>query len=385
MIRVAVIFNNYSTFGHARVVFSLLKSLKSISSNKIQVKVIEIGLRKTGIFPVDKCDSYSFFALSEDPGGNVYTDMNESDKERLMRIKSALKQFKPQILVTEFYPFCHNSSWLGFEAILKFIKEKLNTKIISCSSYPDWSSRTERIFNRYYDQLIVHIPGELSDIYRRHLENNDLGCLHDFLKRNVKKIYYSGFLSDPCFSRQCLSALRKSLNLDNRKLIFVSRGGQKVYRKIPLIALQVADKHREWFFLIQEDKDFPELGAVSRRLNNVKIIPPVYPESEDYMRAADVNINLAGYNTTVMLLSHKLNSIAFPLSHSEQLWNASLLFKFTKAQIMDINKTGPLLLESKIKKMLVRDASQKLSGSKRSWFKGARRSADMIIKLRRSL
>lgn len=380
MIRLAVIFNNYSTFGHARVVFSLLKSLKSVYGSKIEVRIIEIGIRKTGIFPFNRYASYSFLALPVNSDDSAYAGINESNKKRFSRIKFLLKKFKPQLLLTEFYPFCQDSSWLGFEAVLKFVKEELNSKIICSSFYPDWSGRTKKVFDEYYDLLLLHLPGELSDIYEAHLVRENLNSLLDFLKTHGGKIHYTGFLVDRCFSKRSALTMRKSLNLGSRKLIVVSRGGQKAYRQIILDSLRLADKRPDWFFLIQQDSDFCALPGLISRLDNARIMKLDYPDSERYMQEADVNINLSGYNTMVRLLCLGRNSVTFPLNHSEQRWNAYLLYRFSKSKVINIKEITPVLLEEKINKIIASNLLPQAKLKKR-WFSGDKYCADMIIKL----
>ncbi|MFH1074747.1 MAG: glycosyltransferase, partial [Candidatus Firestonebacteria bacterium] len=145
-------------------------------------------------------------------------------------------------------------------------------------------------------------------------------------------------------------------------------------------SLRLADKRPDWFFLIQQDSDFCALPGLISRLDNARIMKPDYPDSEKYMQQADVNINMSGYNTMVRLLYLGRNSIVFPLNHSEQRWNAFLLSRFSKSEVINIKKITPALLESKINKILVTNTLP-VSNLKKRWFNGDKFSADLIMKL----
>jgi predicted glycosyltransferase len=89
---------------------------------------------------------------------------------------------------------------------------------------------------------------------------------------------------------------------------------------------------------------------------------------------------MSGYNTMARLLSLGRESIVFPLNHSEQRWNAFLLSRFSKSEVININKITPSLLEEKINKIMASNSLPQIDAGKR-WFDGAKYCADMLTKL----
>ena len=373
--KLAIYFNHYQTLGHTTRVITLLKGLKEQFGPKVKILIFHSG--KKNIFNLKKYGKVIDLPFSLDKrwfnlqlrfrldiwSVKLY-GLENFLKKRLSIMKKELNKFKPDIFISEYYPFGKEFWAFELEFILEFLKKAFNTRIFSSVGYPFFMKDTAKIFNYYYDGVFFHYLRDEMFQYIKFLRQIkttvDLKELEGFLKKFANKIYYTGYLiekkrlKEPC-------QIRKKLGLDlNRKLVVVSRGGGVVRNDIIIQSIKAAKILKKVFFLISAGPatsldEFKYFKTLANLCNNVRLV--LFLENfEDYLNAADLSINMAGYNTIVRLLWLKKQSLTIPLvsniGNVEQEWRAKLIEKFGLFKVLNEKYLNLEVFLNNIRKML---------------------------------
>lgn len=378
MLRLAFHFNNHSTLGHSITTYSLVKLFKSYYKDKIKIIVIEDGITKRNILPFSKYARLYFSPLVRQNSHDI--------KNRAIFIKNILNNFKPDILITEYFPFNRNFvQHYTFPHILEFLKKRFQTKIISNCTYLNWSNDTFNLVKSFYDLVLFHLPERFFYDYRNYLPQDNIEALDMILKQFHRKIFFTGFLIDKKNKLDVSnnSLIKKRLGLDgNKKLIIVSRGGRAEYEKLIIYSILLARSHRDWFFLIStgpsiSNEDYRKFQNIAKGIENVKLSKIIYPDFDCYLRTADLSINMGGYNTFVRLLYFRQKSIIIPINNTEQVWNARLLNSFLPCEILFRKDIKISLLDKKMRYLLsIKKKQKKYIDDK--WFNGLDNTLNII-------
>jgi len=123
------------------------------------------------------------------------------------------------------------------------------------------------------------------------------------------KIHFTGFVRNNFKTNELESIRITYQNLKHNKLIFVSRGGGIVNKKIILVSILLAKGKIVVYFLLFVavqlllQENFRSIKRYRRESKNLKLVKDFNPISFlSYLKSADLSINMAGYNTTVKML-----------------------------------------------------------------------------------
>lgn len=375
MIKLAVYFDNHDTLGHSVRMFSLIRLLKNFWKDKISILVIESGVHKSGLFPFGNY-SRNYF---------IQRYVNRTSEGVLLNsgviaaLKKILHVFKPNIFITERYPFVNDINYAYFPFLLEFLKTKFNTKIISSCAYLTWSTNINQVISKFYDSIVFHFPEDLSFGYRKYLPLNGVKTLDETMERFKNKIIFTGFIltNDRDERKKKIIFPRKK-----QKLILVSRGGRQENEKMFISSFLVAQRNPKWYFYVSTGpgmtrRRFDELNVYSKEIPNVKLSRVIYPDFDKYLKLSDLAINMAGYNTMVRLLYYRKKSLLLPSNNSEQIWNAEILSSFNVCDVIKGCKISSYIMEEKIKKILEVD-SQLSCEIEKSWFCGLENSLKAV-------
>ncbi|MGD0335607.1 MAG: glycosyltransferase [Candidatus Omnitrophota bacterium] len=373
-------FNNYNTFGHATRVFSLVKILKERLGDNARITVVETGIEQTQAIPFQKYADFHFIPLPYNKYNNYFD--GDLHKKHLASFKKMIDNTKPEVFITDYYPFSRHFAYLGFLHILEYLKNRYKSKIVCISPHLNLGRDTYKAIKEYYDSLLILFPEELSKYYALFFSPQEARMLGDIYKKFRHKISYTGFLIDIDKKTREEQAVKKGLHLGNRKLILVSRGGYNKFEHLILNSLLLAKKRPEWLFLVSlgpsiEENRFKKYKSLTDGLKNIRLKKLIYPDFDDYLKASDISINMAGYNTMARLLFFKKKSVVFPVRHTEQRFNAEILSYCLPCKVFANGNAGSAQLEKGISELL--KARQGPNGIiKQEWFNGLTVSSDLI-------
>ncbi|MFB3918596.1 MAG: glycosyltransferase [Candidatus Velamenicoccus archaeovorus] len=359
MKKLCVFFHNTDSLGHAHIVYTLTRAVASLK--KTDIIAIETGTKKTHLFPIRRFADHLF--LPQQKSGIHWS-------RALFR---ALKHIRPDVFLTEHYPFFRHPEHQVLLPILKQLRSS-KTTIISSTVHLDWTSSLNLFLPHHYDLVLYHWPQAQMNSYESYLPADERKLLKAVLRQCRHKLAATGFVHDDTDFKECCRDAGPGLR------VVVSRGGLQDHPGLIRSCLRVALKRPDWHFAISAGTAAPQaLKRKGNRQTALEYFSWKYPEFEQYLRDADVSINLAGYNTMVRLLRYRIPSLILPAATAEQRWNARFLAQYAAARILSAKDISPEKLERSIAGLADRCEHPKTRAVPENWFRGAARSAELIL------
>lgn len=380
MLKIAFYFNNRNTLGHSIKVFSLVKKLKNHFHNNINIFVIETGFTETNIFPFSDYAISIFYPIFYNK-----ISVNKSIENNFISFGKALINFKPDIFITEYFPFTNKPDFFWLAYLVEYIKKNFHTKIVCSCTHLNRTNHAYNLIKKIYDVILFHFPEDFS-FKHRHLFKRGAIQTDEILNEFKEKIFFTGFLLDYNSPNLSLSSeyIRRNLGLNKEKLIVVSRGGCNEYDQLTPLLLRIAKRNKDYFFLIstglsKKSKEFINLFNLTKGMDNIRLSTLIYPHFDDFLNACDLSINMAGYNTMVRLLYFNKRSIVIPVPDTDQPRNANLLSRFIPSKIINKKELKVSFLDAKIKQVM---SMKNIVGEvKAEWFEGLDKSVRIINKV----
>jgi len=394
MLRIAFYYNHFNTVGHSLRVFSLVKNIKKKLKEKVKIIILQDG-KKQNLFPFNKYGRLYFlpYGLSKKAffsKTDLFTYQAIKDgalkymfKERAKSIREVLHKFRPHIFITEYYPL--GMGFWSFETpyILDFLKERFHCKIIGSTGYPTWSKDSYKIIKQFYDMVFIHCPRDFFEEFITHpmVPGEGRQIIKNIENYLGNRLIFTGYILDKNFKLK--RDIRESLLLDKKYLVLVSRGGGIINERIILNILLLAKELKRIFIVIStgiftEQKKFNHYRKLSESLSNVKLVKMLEPNFESYLKACNLSINMAGYNTVVRILWFGKKSIIFPQDTTEQLIRADLISKNYPVKVLSQNTDLEILEKSILEMVNKKDNFPKLEEKK---FQGLENTIDYLFKI----
>lgn len=290
-----------------------------------------------------------------------FKDIDEVKNTRKNTLIELFNRFKPDCVITEFFPFGRHK--LSFELIplLDHIKAVApQTKIIS--SVRDIVGRTDleseeemisQLVNKYFDAILFHSDAHFQKLEESLTRSKDLKC----------HIQYTGFVAQS--SPQGIDLQKLNL-MPKNPMILVSIGGGRIGYELLESMVEAASllknkiPHTIQIFTgpFLPESQYKQLEEDCFLLSNVKL-QRYTPDLMAYMRKADISISLTGYNTTMNILSTGVRSLVVPIGHynkdQEQLIRTQKLEKMGLVEVIDPDDLEPSLLAQRIINCLEKD------------------------------
>ncbi|QLE42748.1 glycosyl transferase [Nostoc sp. C052] len=250
--------------------------------------------------------------------------LNEVKEIRKNRLLEIFDQFQPDILIVELFPFGRRR--FSFELIPLLERAKSNrssTKVVSSLrdivvAKPDKQTKHEEkvchLINKYFDMLLVHGDQKLVPLEETFSRVNDLKC----------QLYYTGYVvqeppKNPVFTDED----RKIIKSD-KPLILVSVGGGRfghellecVVNTAPFLEKGLPHNIQVFTGPFIPDSKFNELQAMAKYSKNIHI-RRYTPYLLNYMKKADLSINMPGYNTTMNVLTTGVRAMILPFTGNQ--------------------------------------------------------------------
>ena len=242
----------------------------------------------------------------------VDTDLTlaEVEAQRRTTLLTLVDLYRPDVLLVELYPFGRRRFSFELEPLLDRAKE-LGTKI-SCSLRDIVVTKQDRdrheakvvkLMNRYFDQLLVHGDSRFVSLEESFSRVGDLNC----------PVHYTGYVVQKPNPTSTFEL--------GKSTILASVGGGRfghdllecVARTAPVLANRIPHTIRMFTGPFLPDSVWERLQEIAADRTNIAI-ERYTPHLLDFMCEADLSISMAGYNTTMNVLTTGVRAMMMPFT-----------------------------------------------------------------------
>jgi predicted glycosyltransferase len=290
----------------------------SVASGGIPVPQLDHSGIELIQLPALRSDGVNFTRLLDDTG-NVASQSYLNTRQNLL--KQTLERVRPDVLITELFPFGRRSLKQEFQLLLEHAKD-IETPLVLGSirdilappSKPAKADYADEIITRFYDGVLVHSDPALTPLSLSWPVSTSLAPF----------LHYTGFVAPA-------RPLPHPENAGKGEII-ISAGGGDVGAKLFKVAMQAAarDPNRIWRILVggaQAKSQIEELGRTAPQ--NIRI-EPARPDFRQMLNHCDLSVSMCGYNTALDVLQTGVPAIFIPFDAGgevEQSLRANALSK----------------------------------------------------------
>ncbi len=292
-------------------------------------------------------------------------------RKRLFIMKSIVKRFKPDLFLTEFFPFGRSEGKYELYPFILWMRKTMpETKICASIGYPALDlNRTEEIleYSKGFDRLFIHTP-EIEYEYMKVALKEKAEEYVNFFRKLKGKIIFTGYV----FSEKEKKKIKREMH---KKIVLVSRGGGVVYPGI--IAKSIMSLRflgNEYFMFVcygpaSTKKEINIFDKLSKGFKNVKTFS-FLPNAEftDYLSMCDVSVSMCGYNTSVETMWFRKKAVLIPyMKEMEQVSRARMMKDLLGSSVIRYDKLSPEKIAEEIKKQIEKNMHVKI---KNEWYNG---------------
>ncbi len=280
-------------------------------------------------------------------------------KERKKMLFEIFESEKPDIFITELYPFGRKAFGFELDPVLKNIRENHRRTCRSICSLRDilvekkdpekYENRVVSILNRSFDALLVHSDPAIFSLDETFSRTKDIKI----------PVVYTGFVTAKP-PEDARTTVRKRLKVEpEKKLVTASAGSGKVGFRLLENTLEAAGALQREIPLrlvvftgpLMDLKDFEPLKRLESKDFSVNRFTPDFLS---YLAAADLSVSMAGYNTCMNILAAKTPAIVWPFSQNrEQRFRAERLAQKASIEVLNDEDLIPDRLRALIRKQLL--------------------------------
>lgn len=401
MKKILFYYTHRESLGHTTRVLNIVKRLKDKYNNKVEITVLNGGAPQEYLTkPLDVSWQnlpFPYYSKTDFLGPTgmklFHADWQQKIDIRRKFILNKINRIKPDIFITEYFPFGRNDGKKELLPLLSLFK-KWGGKLCASIGYPQLIKETIESIDKsfhLYDLFLMHTPEVLEEAYfLKNIKTEQSKQFYlKFFSDLKDKIKYTGYVIDPSYK----SITKKQIKRPGKdKIILVSRGGGVVYPKIILFSI-LAAKYLDFKYKMiiipgpsTYDKEMDFFISLTKKMGKKEIIIKKYlPNFMDYLSNCDLTINMAGYNTSTQLLFFKKRSIIIPYEYfdrqlgfpNDQIARKDLLKYYLDSTIMEYKK----LNASSLAKAIDNSLNQKLNlkDIPEEWFQGSDLTADILM------
>jgi predicted glycosyltransferase len=266
--------------------------------------------------------------------------LDEIKKTRARTLKIFFETYRPEIFLVELYPFGRKAFRFELDPVLEGIRNKDVCNCLTLCSVRDilverhdkdkFESRVISTLNSLFDGVLVHGDKKFIPLDATFSRVNEIGI----------PLTYTGYVTPlPHFPER--STIRDALGIaQETRQIVASIGGGSVGVEL-LHALINAMRHiKDTKVKLQvfagaytAKKDVERLQSME---NSSITVESFSPHFESWLRAADLSVSMAGYNTTMNTLAAGVPALFYPFSQNqEQRLRVSKLAKLAPLKILE--------------------------------------------------
>ncbi|WP_414514941.1 glycosyltransferase family protein [Nostoc sp. PCC 9305] len=250
--------------------------------------------------------------------------LNEAKEIRKNRLLEIFKQFQPHILIVELFPFGRRRFSFELIPLLELAKSnKGSTKIVSSLRdivvvKPEKQVKHEEkvcnFINKYFDILLVHSDPELVPLEATFSRVNDLKC----------QVCYTGYVVQEPPINPILTDEDREIIKSDKPLILASVGGGRfghellecVVNTAPFLEKVLPHNIQVFTGPFIPNSKFKKLQEMAKFSKNI-YIRRYTPYLLNYMKKADLSINMSGYNTTMNILTTGVRAMILPFTGNQ--------------------------------------------------------------------
>lgn len=342
-VRVLLYVQNLMGVGHqmraATVTRELVKSGFYVTyvSGGLPVPGLDIGEASFVQLPPCKSADSNFQTLVDEKDHPVDASWQNSRKERLLNL---FTQVRPDILITETFPFGRRLMRFELDPLLERAAHTDPKPLIAVSirdilepkSKPERYDEISDKIERWYDAILVHGDPNLIP----------LEATVPITKKFKSKIFYTGYVGES-------NAVESSLVGQGEVIITAGSGrvGQ-VLLETALKARPLTDLARNpWRILVGSGMSEDQLHRLTAKAKKGVIVERHRTDYQSLLRNCSVSISRAGYNTVMDILTENPRAVLVPFATSqetEQLVRARLLAERGLVQVVEEDKLTPMSL-----------------------------------------
>ena len=307
-----------------------------------------------------------FSSLLGEDGSPASDHYKEDRRDRLLALLAGVK---PDIVVTEAFPFGRRQMHFELLPFMDAIQDMVHRPLVFCSirdilqtgNKPKKDLQTVDLVSRYFDGVLVHGDRDLIPLSETFPFADDL----------TDKVFYTGIVAP-----EIRSAPPEIFD------VVVSAGGGLLGRELieaSLLAKTAGSmKDASWCVLTGpylEPSEFDRLKGVA---SSDTVFRDFMPNLHETLAKAQMSISLAGYNTVADLMSAGCRAIIAPQwndKETEQLQRAELLAKRGLVEMIGHEDKNAPALAAAIDRVLDRPVPDWSSIS----HDGANRTGDILI------
>lgn len=239
---------------------------------------------------------------------------------RQQQLLSALNAFQPDVLMIELFPFGRRR--FSFELIPLVESARAQNAKVVCSlrdivvtkqDQTRHEAKICRLINQYFDQLLIHGDPSLHPLDESFSRINDLDC----------EVHYTGYVVQRPENNQLTIADQITLGKEN-PMILVSVGGGRFGHELLDCVVESAEllehelPHSIQLFTgpFMPKEKFWELKYAAQDRTNLHV-RRYTPNLLAYMAQADLSISMAGYNTTMNILTTGVRAMMLPFTGND--------------------------------------------------------------------
>lgn len=296
--------------------------------------------------PAIKTDS-EFQELQVVDSSYTLAEAQEIRKNSLLEIYD---RTQPDLLIIELFPFGRRRFSFELIPLLERIKQDGNkTKVVSSlrdivvtkQDQARHEAKVCKLINQYFDLLLIHGDPKFQPLEETFSRVKDLNCA----------VHYTGYVVQP-------QPEENSLEKIDRPMILVSVGGGRfghelldgVIATAPLLAEKIPHQIQIFTGPFMPEQKFIELQTQATKSKNVKC-DRYTPNLLSYMKQADLSISMAGYNTTMNILTTGVRAMIMAFTGNddrEQRIRAEKLQNLGVVEIIQPEELKPQILAQKI-------------------------------------
>ena len=404
-LKILFYFTHKESLGHTTRVLSILHALKRIYGRRVKIFVFQAG-KEQDFLKIPKQITWlnlphPYYSKLNFKKGSSHFFVPLYAKLRAKFMISTINQFKPDIFITEFFPFGREDSRFELLPILAFLKKR-DVKIYASIGYPYIvRSNIPILLNHcdFYNKFFIHTPRGLEyDYLLRDIKNPILKHMYRVTFNHIRgKVLYTGYiLPFNHMQLRSIKQIKKDLNMANNKiLVLVSRGGGVRYPKIIASAILAKKYLSDNFIFVvtagpasskREISLFKEI-IFKNKLKNILFLKYL-KNFPSLLQASDLSISMSGYNTSVQLLYYHKHCILVPSQEdpetaagycSEQISRAKMLKDYLGSEVLDYYALTPEKLADAISSINLNATFVSKKKIEEDWFKGAEITANGIV------
>ncbi len=325
-----------------------------------------------------------------------------SAAQRAPFILKTAADFKPDVFITEFFPFGRLSYTPELLPTLRFLRKK-GVRILASIGYPllidlerfqdpRFCALHKSIF-AFFDTFLIHTPDKLETAYiQKTIPSEALAKLYfNLLKELEPRTKYTGYV----YPQPMISDTGKPRAVAKNKTVVISRGGGAVYPKLITLSIEAKRLLAPDIHLIiacgpaTTAKEMALFQSCLKPKDQSKIfLTQRISDLDDYFKDCLASVSLCGYNTSVQLMRHGTPSVLVPYQNNlsrdkvlktntnDQIARARLLKERFCGLILDYD----LMTASNLAEAITQQIhAPRPAPAPQAWFNGADLTARLVL------